>query len=59
MIRMLFLVALVLVAAGTLLYVVSKAAGRPLVNDTAGKILVALVIAGAALALFGGGWLWN
>jgi hypothetical protein len=56
---MLFLVALVLVAAGTLLYVVSKAAGRPLVNDTAGKILVALVIAGAALALFGGGWLWN
>jgi hypothetical protein len=40
-------------------WAVGRIAGRPVVSDTAGKILVALVLAGLALMLFGGGWLWN
>ena len=37
----------------------AQMAGRPFVSDTVGRVLVALVIAGVALMLLGGGWLWN
>jgi hypothetical protein len=59
MVRFLFLAALLLVAAGAITWVAGRISGRPVVNDTVGKILVALVVAGLALALFGGGWLWK
>ena len=59
MVRFLFLAALLAVAVGAIAWVAGRISGRPVVNDTAGKILVALVIAGFALVLFGGGWLWN
>jgi len=59
MVRFLFLAALVLVAGAAVAYVATRMAGRPLVGDTVGRILVALVIAGVALMLLGGGWLWN
>lgn len=59
MVRLLFLAALVLVAGAAVAYVATRMAGRPFVSDTVGRILVALVVAGVALMLFGGGWLWN
>ena len=59
MVRFFFLAALLLVAAGAIAWVAGRISGRPVVNDTVGKVLVALVIAGVALMLLGGGWLWN
>ena len=59
MVRLLFLGALVLVAGAAVAYVATRMAGRPFVSDTVGSVLVALVIAGVALMLLGGGWLWN
>lgn len=59
MVRLLFLAALVLVAGAAVAYIATRMAGRPFVSDTVGRILVALVIAGVALMLLGGGWLWN
>jgi VIT1/CCC1 family predicted Fe2+/Mn2+ transporter len=59
MVRFLFLAALVAIAAGAIAWVAGRLSGRPVVDDTVGKILVALVVAGLALVLFGGGWLWN
>lgn len=59
MVRLLFLAALVLIAGTAIAYIATLMAGRPFVSDTVGRILVALVIAGVALMLLGGGWLWN
>ncbi|MCG6115318.1 MAG: hypothetical protein MEQ84_08975 [Mesorhizobium sp.] len=59
MVRLLFLGALVLVAGAAVAYVATRMAGRPFVSDAVGRVLVALVIAGVALMLLGGGWLWN
>ncbi|NMG40034.1 hypothetical protein GRZ55_12355 [Chelativorans sp. ZYF759] len=59
MVRFLFLAALLAIAVAAVAYVATWMAGRPFVSDAVGRVLVALVIAGVALLLFGGGWLWN
>ncbi|MVA98913.1 hypothetical protein GN330_16830 [Nitratireductor sp. CAU 1489] len=59
MARLLVLVLLAAIAVGALWYLWTRIAGRPFVNDTAGKILVALTVAGLALWLFGGGALFG
>jgi hypothetical protein len=59
MVRMLFFFLLALAAFGAGWYLFAQLSGRPFVNDAAGKVLVALTVAGLALMLFGGGWLWG
>ncbi|QDZ02871.1 hypothetical protein FQ775_22260 [Nitratireductor mangrovi] len=59
MARLIVLILLAAIVVGAVLYVWSRIAGRPLVNDTLGKVLVALTLAGLALWLFGGGALFG
>ncbi len=57
MARLLFFFLLGVVALGAGSYLVSTVRGRPFIHDTAGKVLVALTIAGLAFWLFGIGFL--
>jgi hypothetical protein len=57
MVRLLFFFVLALLAAGAGWYLFARLSGRPFVSDLAGKILLALTIAGLAFWLFGGGLL--
>jgi hypothetical protein len=53
--RLVFLAIVAALVAVAIWWVVSKAAGRPFVGDTAGKVLVALIVAALGFWLFGGG----
>lgn len=55
MARLLFLILVAALVVLAVWYVVSKLRGRPVVSDTLGKVLVALIIAALAFWLFGGG----
>ncbi len=55
MARLVFFVLVAALAVAAVWYVISKLRGRPIVNDTAGKVLVAVIIAALAFWLFGGG----
>ena len=53
--RLVVFIVLVLAAIALVWYLLSQLKGRSIVADTPGKILVALIIAGLAFWLFGGG----
>ena len=55
MARLLFFVLVAALAVAAIAYLVTKLRGRPVVNDTVGKVLVVLIVAALAFWLFGGG----
>jgi hypothetical protein len=55
MMRIVFFLLLGVLVVAAIWFFASKLAGRPFVGDTAGKVLVALIVAALAFWLFGGG----